>query len=157
MGSSNTVIFLETNVENEISTLEYNNRTVYDCFNNTFTYEFGSSALHLPLIIIYDWPNPHKISQYTPDLLPAAIYVSSINSVSNLPPHLIRHISFLLMILILSMLWITMCIYLVDYTKVTEIGIIVKKDAMKIQGSIAPHPLIITRSFIIVMGFQGLV
>ena len=50
-----------------------------------------------------------------------------------------------------------MCIYLVDYTEVTEIGIIVKKDAMKIQGSIAPHPLIITRSFIIVMGFQGLV
>ena len=32
-----------------------------------------------------------------------------------------------------------------------------KKDATKRQGSIAPHALIITRNFIIVMGFPGLV
>ena len=42
----------EGNVEKKISTLEYNNRTVYDCFNNTFTAEFGSPALNLPPITI---------------------------------------------------------------------------------------------------------
>ena len=31
----------EVNVDKKISTLEYNNRTVYDCFNNTFTDEIG--------------------------------------------------------------------------------------------------------------------
>ena len=42
----------EGNVENKISTLEYNNRTVYDCFNNPFTAEFGSPTLNLPPITI---------------------------------------------------------------------------------------------------------
>ena len=32
-----------------------------------------------------------------------------------------------------------------------------KKDATKRQGSIAPHALIITRNFIIVMGFPVLI
>ena len=35
--------------------------------------------MNLPPIIFYDRPHPHKRSQYTPDLLPADIYVASDN------------------------------------------------------------------------------
>ena len=48
----------EGNVDNKISTLEYNNRTVYDCFNNPFTYDFGSPTMHIPPINIDDRPPP---------------------------------------------------------------------------------------------------
>ena len=48
----------EGNVEKKISTLEYNNRTIYDCFNNLFTVDFGSPAMHLPPITIDDIPPP---------------------------------------------------------------------------------------------------
>ena len=34
--------FSEGNVDKKISTRKYNNRTFYDCFNNTFTADFGS-------------------------------------------------------------------------------------------------------------------
>ena len=66
----------EVNVEKKLSTLEYNNRTVYDCFNNHFTDEFVSPALHLPPITIDDRPRPHERARYTPDLLPSAISVA---------------------------------------------------------------------------------
>ena len=46
----------EVNVDKKISTLEYNNRTVYDCFNNTFTADCGSPDMHLPPITIDDKP-----------------------------------------------------------------------------------------------------
>ena len=45
--------------------------------NNTFTADFGSSAMHLPPITIDDKPRPHKRARYTPYLLPAAIYIAS--------------------------------------------------------------------------------
>ena len=59
---------------------------VYDCFNNTFTADFGSPDMHLPPITIDDRPPPppHKRAPYTPELIPAAIYVASENSVSTL-------------------------------------------------------------------------
>ena len=47
--------------------------------------------MNLPPITIYDRPRPHKISQYTPDMLPAAIsiasgnYFSTLNTPSNSP------------------------------------------------------------------------
>ena len=66
-------------VDRKISTLEYNNRTVYECFNKTFTDEFGGLALNIPPITFDDRPRPHKISRYTPYLLPAAFYVASEN------------------------------------------------------------------------------
>ena len=50
----------EGNVERKISLLEYNKSTVYDCFNNTFTNDFGSPALNLPPITIDDRPFPHQ-------------------------------------------------------------------------------------------------
>ena len=74
----------EVNVDKKISTLKYNNRTVYDCFNDPFTDEFGSPALNLPPITFYDRPYPHKRARYTPDLLPADISVASENSGSTL-------------------------------------------------------------------------
>ena len=48
----------EGNEEKIISTLEYNNRTVYECFNNPFTADCGSPAMNLPIITIYDRPPP---------------------------------------------------------------------------------------------------
>ena len=44
----------EVNVDKKISTLEYNNRKVYECFNNPFTVYFGSPAMHLPPITVDD-------------------------------------------------------------------------------------------------------
>ena len=67
-----------------LSTKEYNEKTVYDCFNNTFTSNFVITALNLPPITIDDRPHPHKRSRYTPDMLPVAISVASENSVSTL-------------------------------------------------------------------------
>ena len=47
---------VEGNKDNKISTLDYNNRTVYDCFNYTFTADCGIPDIHLPPITIYDIP-----------------------------------------------------------------------------------------------------
>ena len=74
----------EGNVDNKISMKEYNNRTVYELFNNPFTYYFGRPALNIPPITIYDRPILHKRSCCTPYLTPATIYVASENSVSTL-------------------------------------------------------------------------
>ena len=74
----------EVNVDKKCLTLNYNNMIVYDCFNNPFISNFGSPALHLPPITIDDRPCPHKISCYSPDLLPASISVASKNNVSTL-------------------------------------------------------------------------
>ena len=74
----------EGNVDNKISMKEYNNRTVYELFNNLFKYYFGRSALNIPPITIYDRPILHKRSCCTPYLTPATIYVASENSVSTL-------------------------------------------------------------------------
>ena len=72
----------EVNVDKNISTFYYNKRTFYDWFNIPFTYECGSPDLNLPPITIDDRPPPHKRARYTPDLIPAAIYVASENYVS---------------------------------------------------------------------------
>ena len=72
-------------------------------------------------------------------------------------PIMIFHISFLLMILILSIYWRKICLSKAGSTEDTAVGKIVQKDATKGKGSIAPHALIIARNFIFVMGFSGLV
>ena len=71
---------VEGNVDKKISTLEYNNRTVYDCFNNPFTSDFGILDMHLPPITIDDRPLLHKRARHASYLLPAAISVASENS-----------------------------------------------------------------------------
>ena len=75
---------LEGNIDRKVSTLEYNNRTFYDCFNYNFTEEFGSPDLNIPPITIDDIPRPDKRASYTPDLLPATISVDSEKYVSTL-------------------------------------------------------------------------
>ena len=47
----------EGNVDKKISSLEYNNRKVYYCFNYPFTADYGSPAMHLPPITIDDRPH----------------------------------------------------------------------------------------------------
>ena len=69
----------ERNKDKKISSLEYNNRTVYDWFNNNFTDDFGSPDLNLPPITFDDRPRQHKISHYAPDLPPDNISVASEN------------------------------------------------------------------------------
>ena len=46
------------NMDRRILTLDYNNRTVYYCFNNHFTADFSSPSMHLPPITIDDRPPP---------------------------------------------------------------------------------------------------
>ena len=46
----------EGNKDKKISTLEYNNRKFYDCFNNPFTADCVSPAMNLPPITIDDRP-----------------------------------------------------------------------------------------------------
>ena len=74
----------EGNKDKKISTFEYNNRTVYDCFNNPFTADCGIPSTHLPPITIGDRPPPHKRAQYAPNMPPATISVASENSVNTL-------------------------------------------------------------------------
>ena len=66
----------EGNVDKKIPTLEHNNRTVYDSFNNPFTANFGSPYFHIPPITTDDRPCLHKIARYTPDMLPYSISVA---------------------------------------------------------------------------------
>ena len=69
----------EESEDNKIPTLEYNSRTVYECFNNPFKDDFGSPSLNLPPITFDDIPRLHKRARYTSDLLPASISVASKN------------------------------------------------------------------------------
>ena len=62
----------------------YNDRSVYDCFNNPFTVDCGIPTLNLPSITIDDSPRQKKIARYTSDPLPAAIYITPGKSVSTL-------------------------------------------------------------------------
>ena len=74
----------EGTMDKKISTLECNNRTVYDYFNNPFTAYFGIPAMHIPPVTIEYRPPPHKRAQYAPDLLTVVISVSSENSIITL-------------------------------------------------------------------------
>ena len=77
-------VISEESVDKKIPTREYYNRTVYECFNNPFTDDFGIPDMNLPPINIDDIPHKHKIALYTPYLLPDAISVASEHFVSTL-------------------------------------------------------------------------
>ena len=146
----------EGNVDKKISTLEYKNRRVYDCFSGSFTDEFGSPDLYIPPITIYDIPHPYRRARYNPDLLPAAISIASGNydSTLNTPSDLTD--------LLPSDDTNTLHVRnkYVHFQGRTNIGYCCRKHGQKIcykrQGYIAPHDLIITRKFILVIGFPGL-
>ena len=84
MESSYSVMELQREVWKQNSTKDYNNRTDYECFKNTFPDGCGTPDLNLPPITIDDRHRPHKWARYTTDLLPAAIYVASESHVSTL-------------------------------------------------------------------------
>ena len=67
----------ELNREKKSQMREYSNRTVYNCFNNQFSFDFSISFLILPPMDIGDSTRPNKISRYTPYQLTAIIYVAS--------------------------------------------------------------------------------
>ena len=48
----------EVSEDNVFSTIEYNGRTVYDCFNNTFPDNVGIPDFNFPPITIDDRPCP---------------------------------------------------------------------------------------------------
>ena len=50
---------------------------VYDCFNNHFPADCSIPALNISPITIDDRIHPDKRDRYTPDMLPAAIFVAS--------------------------------------------------------------------------------
>ena len=62
---------IEGNMDKKISKLDYNNSTVYEFFNNPFTADFVSPALHLPPITIYDIPCPVEKSLIYPISAPS--------------------------------------------------------------------------------------
>ena len=124
----------EGNQDKKKSTSEYNNRTVYYCFNNIFTVVFlDQICIYLPLPLMIDPtcikdPNITQIFSQLPSLLPLKIMLVL------WPP--------LLIIIILSMLWRWMCLSLVGCTDDTAVGKTTEKGATKRQVSIAPHALI---------------
>ena len=71
-------------MDRKISTLEYNNRRVYDCFNNIFTDDCSIPYLNIPPINFNYRPHSHKRALYTTDLLPSVISVASESYLSTL-------------------------------------------------------------------------
>ena len=53
---------------------EYNNRAVYDCFNNPFPFDFHIPFFNLPPITLDGSYIPNKISHYTPYPLPCCLW-----------------------------------------------------------------------------------
>ena len=53
-------VISEESMDKNISTREYNTRTVYECFNKYFTADFGNPDLNLPTITIGDRPRQNK-------------------------------------------------------------------------------------------------
>ena len=82
-------------VDKKISTREYNNREIYNCFNHLFPDDFGRPALNVPPVIVDDIPHPTKRACCTPDILLSDISFASENSVitlttpSDSPPSLV--------------------------------------------------------------------
>ena len=146
-------------VDKRTPTIDYNNRTVYECFNNPFTADFVSPVFNIPPITIDNRTNLQKIYHYTPNMIPDVISVAYENSVGTLinfsdsprifllpsdntyPPHAMKKDD--------------------NYRVKMTIGYcfreITKNNAIEIRGYIAPRALIKTRIFITVMGFPGLI
>ena len=93
----------EVNADKKISTLDYNNRTFYECLYNSFIEECGSPDLNLPPNTIDNIPRLHKIDHYTLDLIPDSISVASGSSLLVCLSLITYQIFFLLMIIILYM------------------------------------------------------
>ena len=123
----------EENMDNKISTKEYNNRTFYDCFNNPFTADFGILALNLPPITIGDRPSSQKRARYTqiwfhiPSMLPLKTLLVI------WPPLLIFHnsLSYLLIIRTIAMPWRNMSPTMAGCKEDTALGNTMKNICYK--------------------------
>ena len=62
----------------------YNDRTVYECFNNPFPDNFLRKYLNLPTMPIGNSTHPNKRAHYTAEPLPAEMYVAPGKSVITL-------------------------------------------------------------------------
>ena len=115
----------------------------------------GSLALNLPPITIKDKPCPDKRSGYTPDLIPAAISVSSEKIIINL----INPSDSPQLLLLTSDYPYPRHIMNKDkpYRGKMKRGYCSRKRCHKKWGFIAPHTLINKRNFITVMGFSGII
>ena len=71
----------DVSLDNKVSTIEDNNITVYNYFNNPFRNDCGSPAFNIPPITIDDRLYSQKVSCYTPDLIPSTIAVATGNFV----------------------------------------------------------------------------
>ena len=80
-------VISEQSREKKFSIREYNYRTDYGCFNYPFLVVCVIQYLILLPITIYDSFILNKISQYTPDPIPDAIYVASGNSIITFTTH----------------------------------------------------------------------
>ena len=58
----------EVNVDKKLSTLDYNKRTVYDCFNYPFIADCGSLYMNLPPINIDDRTSPPLVCIREPNM-----------------------------------------------------------------------------------------
>ena len=70
----------EGNEDKKISTLEYNNRTVYECFNHPFTDDFGCQNMHLPPTTIDDISSPRTKELNIPQIfshLPSLLHLEN--------------------------------------------------------------------------------
>ena len=63
--------------DKKIPTIEYNGRTVYECFNNTFPDNVGIPNFNFLTVTIDDRPRPDTRAWYNPYLLPDKISASS--------------------------------------------------------------------------------
>ena len=70
--------------DNKISTIEYNDRKVYECFNNLFLVYCGSPYFNITAMPIDGSICPKERYLNTSDLLPSSIYVSYGKYVSTL-------------------------------------------------------------------------
>ena len=141
-------------MDRKISKRYYNNMMVYDCFDNPFTYKFGSPSLNLLPITFDDIPRLHKRARYNPDLLSAARSVASENSFSTLTtpsdfPDLFPSYD-------------TNTLHVMNMD-VTLIGRLKRgyycrncntRDSTEIQGYIASHALIRKRSLLLSLVFR---
>ena len=77
--------------DKKTSMIDYNNREVYDFFDNPFTVDCGIPDLNITHMAINDNQQPNKIAHYTPDSLPSSVYVESETMSVLLPPLLTPH------------------------------------------------------------------
>ena len=146
-------------VDKKISTRDYKNRMVYECFDNNFTGDCDRPALNLTIITIDDRPRLNKRSRYTPDLLPDTISVASKILLLLWLPLLIhpKYLSYLLMILTIFTPLIRTRLTVAGWKEDTDLGKVMKKYSTKRRGFITPRALIKTRDSITVVFFPGII